>query len=117
MYPTLKDGDYIIVRKTKNVKIGDIIVFFSVKQESKKKLVKRVLGREGMYVGYSEDKRFIRIIKKNNNKKNFYKIPRNFLFVVGDNYKCSEDSREGWLVNRKLVIGKVILKIFPPKAF
>lgn len=117
MFPTLKDGDYILVRKTKNIKIGDIIIFFSVKQESKKKLVKRVVGEEGMYVGYSKDKRYIRIIKKINNKKNFYKIPQDFLFVVGDNYQNSEDSREGWLVNRKLVIGKVILKLFPPKFF
>ncbi len=117
MYPTFRDGDYILVIKSKNFKVGDIIVFFSAKKGSSEKLVKRVVAKKGMALEYVKEGRYIKISSGKKFNKDSYIIPDGFLFVMGDNLQTSYDSREGWLINRNLVIGKVICRLFPPKLF
>ncbi len=115
MSPTLNDGDIILVFKEKKCAVGDIVVFFSVEKGDNKKLVKRVEGRGGMYVSFEKGGKFINISEKKISKA--YKIPKGFCFVVGDNFNYSFDSREGWLVNERLIIGKVVLRVYPFKLF
>lgn len=45
------------------------------------------------------------------------KIPDGEYFVMGDNRNNSSDSREGWTIPRKYIIGKVWLSIWPFDLF
>ena len=80
MEPSLKDGQFALLRKTKKAKLGDILVFRDPEHE-KRILVKRVqaLLKEGY-------------------------------FVIGDNISESRDSRKFGTVDFDRVIGKVIMK-------
>ncbi len=83
MARTLNDGDIILVRLTKNVNVGDIILF----ELLGKKMVKRVKNIERDVEGSI------------------------LLEVVGDNWGRSLDSRKFGNVHVDAVIGKVLFKL------
>jgi len=84
MEPTLKAGQYIIVRKNSEVKKGDIIV-----TNKNIKLIKRVTAVEGDIVDGTV-------------------IPENQVYVLGDNLSISRDSREFGPIDTNMIIGKVV---------
>ncbi len=79
MFPTLKNGETVLVDRSAEVEVGDIVVFkHPVEQNSE--LVKRI---------------------KRINEHGHY-------FLVGDNLEDSNDSRHFGAVTREYITGKVV---------
>lgn len=118
MYPTLIDGDYVLVnRLDKKPDREDIIVFYYgiLDQEY---LVKRVIAISGDRYEINHGEVFINgsrieesYVKEEWVEKNFSGlVPEGYIFVMGDNRNSSVDSRSFGLVEVSEVIGKVLLK-------
>jgi signal peptidase I len=129
MEPTLLVGDRILVDKLSYhlhaVGRGDIVVFATPPKEvdpSIKDLVKRVIGLPGETISSSGGRVYI-------DGKPLgepwlppgtvttgiatQKIPPNEYFVMGDNRDDSQDSRFFGPISRSLIVGKVIVRIWP----
>ncbi|KAI5956203.1 hypothetical protein KGF54_000678 [Candida jiufengensis] len=115
MSPTFNPGikskskDIVLVQKynikTKNhIKRGDIIMFRSP-LDPEKLLTKRVIGVNNDI-----------IFPKSTYPKSEVKIPRNHYWVEGDNVH-SIDSNEFGPISKGLVVGKVILVLWPLNRF
>ncbi|PGN54669.1 signal peptidase I [Bacillus cereus] len=126
MRPTLQDGDKVIINKLakrfESYEREDIIV---VKTDNF--YVKRVIGLPGDVIEMKNDQLYVNHQVKNeeylnNNKKQAEKllinltedfgpitIPKNKIFVMGDNRLVSRDSRNGLgLIDRTEVLGKLM---------
>lgn len=120
MFPTLFNRDKLIIKNVlkDKYKKNEIIVF-NKKIFISKFLIKRI-------VAITDDK----ILIKNNGdiyinnkyifndkqlKYNFKIIPKNCIFVIGDNYKNSIDSRYNkiGIIHLKFIFGKILTKIYP----
>ena len=121
MEPTFYEGDQILLLKNNflfnNIKNFDVIVF----RMGTNNLVKRVVGKEGDKVEIFEGGLYLNdelirhryyIFSKEDNA--VYNIGKGEYFVLGDNIALSEDSRHFGLINKKDIIGHIIL-IFSPK--
>jgi signal peptidase I len=141
MEPTLLVGDHILVNKFiygikipftekklfqfKKPKRGDIIVFIYPKDRSKD-FIKRVIGTEGEKVEIHRNKIYIndKLIndpwghydeKKGSIIMDKYGpeiVPKNSLFVLGDNRDNSQDSRFWGFVNINAVKGNAFIIYF-----
>ncbi|MCT4565023.1 MAG: signal peptidase I [Maledivibacter sp.] len=123
MYPSLKDGDWVLVNRLAYVFSdpyrGDIIVFVNDDRD-KEYFVKRIIGLgeesieikgEAIYIDNDVlEETYISASIGDNFSKRY--IPNNYLFVLGDNRKVSIDSRykEVGFVNQQHIIGKIILE-------
>lgn len=143
MYPTLKDGEKVIVNRIGytfgNIDKGDVIVFHA---DSKSDYVKRVIGTAGDTVQYKDDQLYVNgkkvdepyldenKLSKTNvlltenfsvkdlvNSKGVKKIPEGKLLVLGDNREVSKDSRYFGLIDDKKVVGEVALRFWPFNTF
>jgi signal peptidase I len=134
MEPTLLVGDRILVDKLSyhlhGVSRGDIVVFATPPKEmsdpSIKDLVKRVIGLPGETISSSGGRVSI-------NGKPLpepwlppgtvttgiatQKIPPNEYFVMGDNRSDSQDSRFFGPISRSLIVGRVVVRIWPFSRF
>lgn len=121
MEPTFYEGDQILLLKNNflfnNIKNFDVIVF----RRGTNNLVKRVIGKEGDKVEIFEGGLYLNdelirhkyyIFSEEDNA--VYNIGKNQYFVLGDNIPLSEDSRDFGLIDKKDIIGHIIL-IFSPK--
>ena len=130
MEPTFHDGDYLIVDEIsyrfRQPKRGEIIVFHYPKNPSER-FIKRIIGLPGEEVKI--EGKIITII--NNQGKHILdessylgqgylfegnedvKLNKDQYFVAGDNRLHSFDSRMWGPVNKKYIIGRVLLRIFP----
>ena len=121
MEPTFYEGDEILLLKNNflfnKIDNFDVIVF----RMGSNNLVKRVIGKEGDKVEIFEGGLYLNdelirhkyyIFSKEDNA--VYNIGKNQYFVLGDNIALSEDSRDFGLINKKDIIGHIIL-IFSPK--
>ncbi|MCI8568905.1 MAG: signal peptidase I [Bacilli bacterium] len=128
MYPTLKDGEVLILNKFiynfKDIEREDII---SLRYADTKYLIKRVIGLPGEKIEiinnklYINDKEYQEDYLKNNLKyKDFYlkdlgydKIPKDMYLVLGDNRENSLDSRKIGLIKKSEINGKILLRMWP----
>lgn len=131
MMPTLKNKDVTYIEKlslySKSIKRGEIVTFDSG-DPAHDTYVKRVIGvagdeleikdgkvyRNGQPIDesyltpgtYTQGATFL-----GENKK--YKVPKGYIFVMGDNRKVSYDSRYFGPVSLKALNGHVILRVYP----
>ena len=131
MYPTLENGDKILVSNLfYKPKQGDIVVFR--KDEYREEpLVKRIIAVEGQTVdidfnlgivyvdGEALDEPYI--AETTANPEDFIgpvKVDEGCVFVMGDNRNASTDSRTSdiGMVDERCIMGKVYFTVFPLKA-
>jgi signal peptidase I len=131
MEPTLMIGDRIIVDKLSyrlhDVHRGDVVVFGRPPGEQAaldiKDLVKRVIGLPGETISSSGNTVYIdgRPLKEPWLAPNTvlgqpittYHIPKGDYFVMGDNRSNSQDSRFFGPIPRSLIVGRVVMRIWP----
>ena len=129
MVPTLSNGDKLLVSDLfYEPARGDIVVFKKDNYDDNKALVKRVIAVEGDVVNIDFDRGIVYVngeaVEENyinaptNTKIDFIgpqTVPKNCLFVMGDNRNASTDSRDKriGMVDKRLVIGKALLVIYP----
>lgn len=125
MNNTLKNKDIMILDKIsyrfQEIERFDIVV---IKKENDY-LIKRVIGMPGETVEYKNNKLYINgknidekfIHEKTNDFIMEEKIPDDCYFVVGDNRPVSNDSRYIGVINKKDILGKTSLVIFPFSRF
>lgn len=145
MAQTLQEKDMVIIQKTKNIEVGDIIVFKSnsafgesveelpfyrrifVNENTKKKFIKRVIAGPGDKIELVGTEVYVNDVLLeepyiNNDGYNtiFYEsIPDDYYFVMGDNRLLSLDSRSPdiGLISIDDVVGKTNFRIFPFNRF
>ncbi|SET54712.1 signal peptidase I [Natronincola peptidivorans] len=134
MQPTLENRDVLVIDKITpkfaSIDYGDIVIFKSSLERntfSNKILVKRVIGIPGDIVEIRNGNVFVNntFLEEEYIDNSFTAgeliiyIPENKVFVLGDNRNHSEDSRSSviGLVDKKDIIGKAILRVFPTTDF
>ncbi len=127
MIPTLQIGDRVLVNKFiyrfTEPEHGDIIVFQSV-DSSNEDLIKRVVGLPGDKIAVRGGKLFVNgepqkepyTNKKVPDRSFFAKttVPKNHVFVMGDNRGNSADSRVFGTLPKKNIEGEAFLRFWPP---
>lgn len=125
MNNTLKNKDIMILDKIsyrfQEIERFDIVVI----KKGNDYLIKRVIGMPGETVEYKNNKLYINgknidekfIHEKTNDFIMEDKIPDDCYFVVGDNRPVSNDSRYIGVINKKDILGKTSLVIFPFSRF
>ena len=127
MYPTLKDGEILVLNKLDtNYKHDDVVVALALNT----KIIKRVIGLPGENVEYKDCKLYINgeevkdyveeCITEDFTLEDLYgyvTIPENYYFVMGDNRKASTDSRDYrvGLIKKDKILGKAVFRITPFK--
>jgi signal peptidase I len=127
MIPTLEIGDRVLVNKFiyrfTDPGRGDIIVFESV-DNSNEDLIKRVVGLPGDRIAVRGGRLFVNgepqkepYTNKKMPDRSFYartKVPKNHVFVMGDNRGNSADSRVFGPLPEKNIEGEAFLRFWPP---
>lgn len=129
MNPSLKNGNLMLVSGCLyEPEAGDVVVFKKDEYNPNKALVKRVIATEGQVVnidfetgevvvdGVALDEDYISELT--HNKLDFIgpqTVPEGCVFVLGDNRNASTDSRkkEIGMVDKRLIIGKAYMVIYP----
>jgi signal peptidase I len=129
MFPTFKDGQYLVVDEI-SYELGnpqrDDVVVFKYPNDTTKYFIKRVIGLPNETVkidgsdvtiinkehpeGFKLDQPFVE--NKSSNEMT-YTLTDNEYFVMGDNRIASSDSRYWGPVPRKLMVGRVLLRLLP----
>jgi len=124
MFSTLDNKDRLIVEKVSyyfsKPKPGDIVVIKNP-QNIKERFIKRVVAVAGDRVKIENNKLFINdkpkdeIYIHDNIMTDFEEItvPKNTVFVLGDNRNNSKDSRMVGSIDLKLVVGKATIRLYP----
>lgn len=128
MYPTLKNGEIMILNKI-NYRFHDIKRFdIVVVDTGNEKIIKRVIGLPGETLKYENNTLYINgqevkeeYLKEetadfNLSSLDIKKIPTDSYFVMGDNRDNSKDSRMIGPVKKSQITGRAKLVIFPLKA-
>jgi signal peptidase I len=127
MIPTLEIGDRVLVNKFiyrfTDPSRGDIIVFESV-DNSNEDLIKRVVALPGDTIAVRGGKLFVNgepqkepYTNKKVPDRSFYArttVPKNHVFVMGDNRGNSADSRVFGPLPEKNIEGEAFLRFWPP---
>lgn len=126
MSPTLTDGDIVLSLKGSDFKTGDIIAFYY----NNKILVKRVIAGPGDWVNIEADGTvFVNdealdepyLVEKAFGDCNIelpYQVPESRVFVMGDHRSVSVDSRSTAVgcVAQEQIVGKLVLRLWPPES-
>jgi len=129
MDDTLHDGNYLIVNKLAykfgEPEHGDIIVFDSG-QEERELWVKRIIGLPGDVIRTDGKALYINdakasepYIKKGTvaqGEMQTWTVPDGTVFVMGDNRNNSTDSRVIGCVEESAVLGKAVVRLWPPSS-
>lgn len=132
MFPTLDNGDKIIVSNLfYDPKPGDIVVFRKDEYRDEP-LVKRVIAVEGQTIDIDFDLGIVYvdgvpldepyIAEPTSEPLDFsgpVTVPENCVFVMGDNRNHSTDSRYSTIgfVDKRCIMGKVYFTLYPLKNF
>ncbi len=139
MYPTLNDGDYILVNRMAYIfdgpKRGDIVIF-EPPYTGKDDYIKRVVGLPGERIEYKAGEIWIdgeRISEtsdhvlsdptgeitnlENSDSASGELIGEDEYYVIGDNRSHSLDSRAFGPVKKSKILGKAFLIFLPPGHF
>ena len=128
MAGTLNRGDILVTLRGDDVERGDLVVFYV---EGSKMLVKRVAALGGDQVNMEPDGTLAvngeTISEAYVSEKSLgecdlefpFEVPRERVFVLGDNRAISIDSRSTAIgcVGREQIIGKAALRIWPLQSF
>ncbi len=129
MVPTFENGQYLIVDEI-SYRLGtpqrDDVVVFRYPNDTTKFFIKRIIGLPGETVdikgndvtitnkehpnGFVLSQPFVENIADNNTH---FELKDGEYFVMGDNRPASSDSRYWGSVPKKLLIGKVFLRLLP----
>ena len=119
MYGTLHDGDIMILNiigyRFSDIERFDIVVV----DKGREPLIKRVIGLPGEEIEYKDNQLYVngKKVKENYGSdvtEDFtIKIPKGSYFVMGDNRTNSMDSRYYGPFQKKDILGKTKLTIFP----
>ncbi|MCH7883234.1 signal peptidase I [Patescibacteria group bacterium] len=106
MVPTFQSGDYLIVDEftynfLRDPQKGEVIVFRFPEQPSKF-FIKRIVGLPGEVVMMDDRS---------------WQLGEEEYFVVGDNRESSLDSRSWGPLPEGNIIGRALLRLWPPTAF
>lgn len=134
MVPTFESGDYLIVDqityRLEEPKRGDVIIMRYPKDESVY-FIKRIIGLPGETVELQGLSVIIRrgpdteplildqsFVSEDRRRPEFgtYTLGADEYFVMGDNRNESSDSRVWGALPRRDVIGKALVRLFPPQA-
>jgi signal peptidase I len=136
MVPQLEKGDRVLVNKLSyhfhDVHRGDIVVFERPPNEPAdpliKDLIKRVIALPGETV--SNDSSGHVMINGHRLKEPYlkggvtttgmeapHKIPANEYWVMGDNRSNSKDSRYFGPIQKKLIVGRAFIRVWPVSSF
>ncbi len=144
MFPTLIEGDRLLLHKTHSIQRGDIVSFksdltltekdietlnfiqkFMVNKDTKKNLIKRVIAVPGDKVDIKGGVVFINDEKLDEpyistiagDTIHVGILPENQYFMMGDNRGGSLDSRQLGPIEKDRIIGKTILRFYPFDRF
>jgi len=132
MQPTFHNGDSVIISNLFfEPKYGDVVVLRKLSFQ-KEPIIKRVIATEGQTVDIDFDAGVVYVDGKaldepyiadaTHNRIDFdgkITVPENCVFVMGDNRNDSTDSRSSLIacVDRRCIMGKVLVRILPVKQF
>ena len=123
MDPTLKEGEIVFLRQTKEIETGDVIGFYF----GGRILLKRVIGNAGDYIdidnegnvsvnGTKIDEPYLAEKSQGKCELEFpYQVPKGMVFVLGDNRAISIDSRIKAIgcVQEDQIVGKAAFRAWP----
>ena len=115
LYGIVKPFTSEFIVQWKTPRVNDIVIFL----HGDKMLIKRCIATEKVPLEYIEDYEYY--LKVENNQipinetqftflKQYDKVSDNCIFVLGDNFRESIDSRDFGFISTKNVIGKVLCK-------
>jgi signal peptidase I len=127
MDPTFGTGDYLIVDEItyhfKTPERGSVLIF-KYPRDPRKSFIKRVIGLPGETVtiehgavsvdGVLLNEPYVKLPKDDTGS---YPLGPGEYFVLGDNRLASYDSRGWGSVPEKNIIGRPLIRLFPPMLF
>lgn len=126
MSPTVKEGSVFIVNKLvyklRDIKRNEIVVL----KHDEKYMIKRVIGLPGEHIVYKDNKLYIngdeyeetflmRDLKTEDYDTGV--IPKGKYFVLGDNRENSLDGNDFGLIDKKDIVGKAWIIVWPLSRF
>lgn len=118
MWPTYKDRQILLAKKTTDYKKSDVVVAYS---DDKQLIIKRIMYMPGEYYYYLIkkdgtcelilDNSYRSILKLKNIDNGFLleeRVPKDQFYIVGDNLGKSDDSRRFGSIEKSDILYKVI---------